>query len=249
LIIIALVNDILVSLLNSGDYSYNMSDKYPTEYIADLIGFDDIDEFRKCITGEKEPTDKKDVVDQLVKDSHNKCYICENIPSSRGVEHRLPYFGGKDIDRKFDWNNLFLACTHCNTMKNEKIFDEGIIDCCVTDPEEYLDFVLEGDEVKVATIVENSESALTAKLINKVFNYTNDDSGMSPKDSEFLRQELQKTMNVLYDSLLLYLEDVGNERLKESIMEMLDKRARFAGFTRAYIRRNVDSFQVFNCLI
>ena len=113
-----------------------------------------------------------------------------------------------------------------------------------------LDFQLVGGKIIVVATVDDKESILTAKLINKVFNYAIEDSGMASIDSENLRHELQKTMNVLYDSLLLYVEDGSeNELLKASIIEMIDKKAKFAGFTRAYVRRNNDSFPEFNELL
>lgn len=33
------------------------------------------------------------------------------------MEHLLPHKNGKYLDRKFDWNNLFWACGHCNNVK------------------------------------------------------------------------------------------------------------------------------------
>ena len=79
-----------------------------------------------------------DVVKRLMEDFNNKCYICEidNLQDPQ-VEHLKPHFGGKYIDRKFDWNNLFWSCGHCNGVKNQRKYDEHIIDCCHSDPEKY----------------------------------------------------------------------------------------------------------------
>lgn len=75
-----------------------------------------------------------DVVKQLKEDFHNKCYICElNELQDAQVEHLLPHLDGKYPKRKFDWNNLFWSCGHCNNVKNQRIYDEGIIDCCKDD--------------------------------------------------------------------------------------------------------------------
>lgn len=75
--------------------------------------------------------DKADVIEQLRKDFHDKCYICEmkNLQDPQ-VEHLLPHKKGKYPERKFDWSNLFWSCGHCNGVKNKEKYDEGILDCC-----------------------------------------------------------------------------------------------------------------------
>ena len=75
--------------------------------------------------------EQPDVVSRLRKDFHDKCYICElkNLQDPQ-VEHLLPHKNGKYPERKFDWNNLFWSCSHCNGIKNQKKYDDGIIDCC-----------------------------------------------------------------------------------------------------------------------
>ncbi|MBR1740781.1 MAG: HNH endonuclease [Lachnospiraceae bacterium] len=37
----------------------------------------------------------------------------------------------KNLNLKYDWNNLFLACAHCNNMKSAKY--EPILDCSKID--------------------------------------------------------------------------------------------------------------------
>lgn len=79
---------------------------------------------------------ERDVIEQLCADFHEKCYLCEqNELQSMEVEHLLPHHNGKDLERKFDWNNLFLSCAHCNSVKNRKEYEMNIVDCCVKDPE------------------------------------------------------------------------------------------------------------------
>lgn len=69
--------------------------------------------------------DKPDVVERLKKDFNNKCYICEiNDLQDPQIEHLKPRSVGRDIEQKleikFDWNNLFWSCGHCNGIKNQK---------------------------------------------------------------------------------------------------------------------------------
>jgi 5-methylcytosine-specific restriction endonuclease McrA len=69
-----------------------------------------------------------DVLERLTNDFHNKCYLCEEKDiSSMNIEHLIPHRGGSDRDLMFDWNNLFLACNHCNNTKSAK--HEDILDC------------------------------------------------------------------------------------------------------------------------
>ena len=119
--------------------------------------------------------DMPDVIEQLKQDFHDKCYIC----GMKGlqdpvVEHRLPHKGGKYPDRKFDWNNLFWSCGHCNGVKNRGKYDAGIIDCCREDPEELLRFEARENNVSVYLVNDSDmEAKLTADLVYEVFNCRN----------------------------------------------------------------------------
>ena len=84
------------------------------------------------------------------------------------------HLNGKYLDRKFDWNNLFWACGHCNNVKNQNKYDEGIIDCCKTDPEEVISFQLENENVHIfARDEKDKNSLLTAELVTEVFSLRN----------------------------------------------------------------------------
>lgn len=67
---------------------------------------------------------------------HRKCYICENkSASSFQIEHLRPH--KRNADLKYDWNNLFWSCAHCNNLKNagyEPILDYSQVD---VEAEEY----------------------------------------------------------------------------------------------------------------
>ena len=57
---------------------------------------------------------------------HGKCYICENKQAtSYQIEHLIPHQGNAKF--KYDWDNLFLACAHCNNTKLGKY--EPVLDC------------------------------------------------------------------------------------------------------------------------
>ncbi len=57
---------------------------------------------------------------------HGKCYICENKQAtSYQIEHLIPHRGNREL--KYEWDNMFWACAHCNNIKLGKY--EPILDC------------------------------------------------------------------------------------------------------------------------
>lgn len=186
--------------------------------------------------------EKEDVVERLVKDFHNKCYICgmDKLQDPQ-VEHLLPHKDGKYPERKFDWNNLFWACGHCNGIKNQTKFDVGIIDCCKSDPEKSIIFQLQEGKVLVkAKDDKDMQAVLTAELITEVFEKTN--TAMRTYKCAMRYRELNQEMNKLYDSiegLQDYPESVFAMR---KIKALLRRESRFAAFKRNYVRENIQIY-------
>lgn len=186
--------------------------------------------------------DKPDVVKQLREDAHDKCYICEmkNLQDPV-VEHLLPHKDGKYPDRKFDWNNLFFACGHCNGVKNQQKYDEGILNCCTQDPEKLINFRLINQTVDVRAKDETNEKVvLTAMLVREVFNLKN--TGMRVYKSEMRLQELNKEMNKLYDNLEELKKTPDSKVVLRKLKAILRRESAFAAFKRNYIRDNKDRF-------
>ena len=186
---------------------------------------------------------RADVLEQLKKDSYGKCYICEIKVSDPEVEHRLPHYDGRFPDRKFDWNNLFLSSRHCNSVKEKSRYAEGIIDCCVMDPETVIDHELREDCVCVTAFKDDEAVLLTAELINEVFNSRK--SGTLCYASEFRMNRLQETMNNLYCILDEYYNDMDDQFLSDTIIVMISRDTEFSVFTRGHIRRNKELFVEF----
>lgn len=187
--------------------------------------------------------DKPDVVEQLRKDFHDKCYICEMKDlQDPEVEHLLPHENGKYPERKFDWNNLFWSCGHCNKVKNQKKYAEGIINCCVDDPEKVIIFRLRDDNVEVfSKDVNNQKAVLTATLVYEVFNLKN--TGMRIYKSNMRLQELNKEMNILYDNIDAYKKNPNSKVVERKLKALLRKESKFASFKRNYIRENIKEFE------
>lgn len=186
--------------------------------------------------------DKPDVVKQLRENAHDKCYICEMKGlQDPVVEHLLPHKDGKYPDRKFDWNNLFWACGHCNGVKNQQKYDEGIMDCCKKDPEEEIYFRLINEEIHVsAKDNSNKEAVLTAALVQEVFSLKN--TGMRVYKSEMRFQELNKELNKLYDNLEELNKKPDSKVVLRKLKALLRRESSFAAFKRNYIRENKDKY-------
>ena len=182
--------------------------------------------------------EKRDVVERLIKDFYNKCYICEmDKLQDPQVEHLLPHKNGRYPERKFDWNNLFWSCGHCNGIKNQEKFDVGIIDCCKTDPEQVLFFRLKEETVQILTKDEkNTQAVLTAELIDEVFGKKNTAMRIYKCDMRF--QELNQEMNKLYDSIEELQDNPESKFALKKLKALLRKESRFAAFKRNYIREN-----------
>lgn len=186
--------------------------------------------------------EKPDVVSRLQKDFYNKCYICElKDLQDPQVEHLLPHKNGRYIERKFDWNNLFWSCGHCNNIKNQQKYDEGIIDCCRSDPEMRLIFQQKDGNVAIYPKDPcDEEASKTADLIFEVFNLTN--TGMRTYKSAMRYEELTKEMNLLYDNLQSYRKNPGSRYVHRKLKALLRRESAFAAFKRGYVRAHSKEF-------
>ena len=186
--------------------------------------------------------DKEDVIERLKEDFHNKCYICEMKElQDPNVEHLLPHKNGKYPERKFDWENLFWSCGHCNSIKNNGKYDEGIIDCCRENPEEFLDFRLDDDSVVIdVKHCDNEMHKRTALLIEETFSLKN--TGMRTYTSDERMRLLQKEMNVLYKQLEKIHSYPGSKITMETLRSLLRRESAFAAFKRCYVRKHIIEY-------
>lgn len=183
-----------------------------------------------------------DVVKQLIKDSGNKCYVCEVSPvEDPEVEHRLPHKGGQHPERKYDWENLFYACRHCNSVKNKPKYEEGIIDCCKRDPERLLHQALVEDRVHVGLLVSDDfEVQRTADLIEDVF--MSENPALRKMAAAARLSKLQLRMNALYGVLRKLKKGESDAVNERTAAAMLKREAAFAGFTRCHVRDHIEDY-------
>ena len=183
----------------------------------------------------------EDVVDLLRSDFQEKCYLCERKPvSDINIEHLIPHKG--NVDLKFDWNNLFYSCAHCNSVKNKDKYDNKILDCCREEPEQFLNHIFEGEHVRVVPIEEdctNDRILLTAELITACFESTY--PAIRTIQCEVRVNELRITMLTLYKKLNEYSRNPQGRAIC-SLRGMLDRSYKFAGFTRTYVRLHLKDY-------
>lgn len=186
--------------------------------------------------------DKQDVIEQLKQDFHNKCYICEMKGlQDPNVEHLLPHKNGRYPERKFDWENLFWSCGHCNGIKNNKKYEEGILDCCRQDPEIYLSFRLNDNNVLVEIKGPDNEiQKRTALLIMETFSVKN--TGMRTYTSTERLRLLQKEMDVLYKQLEKIHKNPGSKAALRTVRSLLRRESAFAAFKRCYVREHAKEY-------
>ncbi|MCI9174917.1 MAG: hypothetical protein HFH49_08225 [Lachnospiraceae bacterium] len=185
---------------------------------------------------------KPDVVERLRKDFYNKCYICEiKDLQDPNVEHLRPHKNGKYPERKFDWENLFWSCGHCNGIKNNGKYDSGILDCCKYDPEQYLCFQILEDDV-IISIKDSEDEVLrrTATLVAETFSVRN--TGMRIYASAERMRLLQLEMNKLYKQLEKLHNNSCSKVVIRIIGSLLRKESAFAAFKRCYVREHAKEY-------
>lgn len=189
--------------------------------------------------------EKPDVVERLKEDFHGKCYICElKDLQDPQVEHLLPHKNGQYPERKFDWNNLYWVCGHCNGVKNQNKYDPGILDCCKMDPEQEIIFRLKQDNIELISqnAVPDEKTERTMELIWEVFNLKN--TGMRTYKSEMRLKKLQQEMNLLFDNLEELRESPDSKVILRKLRVLLKREAAFAAFKRCYVREHLSEYAI-----
>lgn len=193
---------------------------------------------------------KPDVIAQLKEDFHGKCYICElDDLTDIQVEHLLPHYSRSIRERVFDWNNLFYSCPHCNSIKKESKYDGKILNCCVEDPEKYLNHCFSAQAVSITPVdgIVDEKAVMTADLIQNCFEKRNTGIRVVGCDARFTR--LADTMNKLYATLGNYKRDPSSKKYYCALRAMLKREYKFAAFTRHYVRGHLQDYPELSDLV
>jgi hypothetical protein len=189
-----------------------------------------------------------EVIERLIHDFKNKCYLCEQKnPTSINIEHFIPHLG-RNIDLKFDWNNLFWACVHCNGCKNEFIgqnLNKQILNC--TNPNHevvnwivyHLSFFPKENFSFQARIVTDDIQELienTVELFDKIYNST---TPIRTVEALNLRiKVIDEILDFQSDLREYYLEELTEDEKNtyfHKIRRSLSKESSFTAFKRWYV--------------
>jgi hypothetical protein len=193
-------------------------------------------------TGNELEDSKNCVRERIKNDFKNKCYICEkkefdNINIEHFKSHR-----NEDINLKFDWDNLFFACSYCNGIKNSKYPEfDNILNCTCED-----DFKKDSlayhcnshfpkEKVDIKALIANNVILNTRDLLLNVFNGT---TPQQIQGSYNLRKNLIKEYKKFIDDMFEYnnTEQYNKEYYKRKIISHLHKSSPFVSFKRQFIR-------------
>lgn len=191
----------------------------------------------------------EDVLNRLKADFKNKCYICEHKePTSINVEHFTPHQGDRNL--KFDWNNLFWSCSHCNNTKLANY--NNILNC--TNPShnvgtdlKYIFKPFPYEKVVISALVNTPEVFETCQLLESVYNGT---TKLKTIESANLRNKLLEEIKNFQDCLFNYFEDTNSEEDKQyyriKIKGHLNRGSNFTAFKRWIILENEILNEHFN---
>lgn len=179
-----------------------------------------------------------DVLSQLKTDFKNKCYICETKDlTSLNVEHFIAHEG--NIDLKFDWDNLFLSCAHCNNLKSNKF--NNLLNCtseeyniderikCVCTPFRFMEIEPLDDDAKTIE---------TVRLLQDVYNGT---TPLKKLESSNLMKSVWAELNELIDLIQeYYCSEVGESREYLTILlrNRLSRASAYASIKRWFVKES-----------
>ncbi|KAA6326151.1 hypothetical protein EZS27_024703, partial [termite gut metagenome] len=186
---------------------------------------------------------------RLENDFKNKCYICESkAPHTINVEHFNPHQGNQDL--KFDWNNLFWACGHCNNTKlatHNNLLNCTDIDDNVEEAIHYYINPFPKEKVKLEVLSPSVKADNTKDLLLAVYNGT---TALKTLESSNIRTSLLKDIksfqSLLFDYYDTY-EGVEEEKAKckSQIIAHLNSSSSFTAFKRWIIRDNPERMRDF----
>lgn len=178
-----------------------------------------------------------EVNDALQEMFAHKCYLCEQKGlDAIQIEHLAPHHNNRDL--KFDWNNLFLACAHCNNTKNDRF--APILDCTHVDVDEKIAFRRHGGGFEPSTfqftaLASNVETQNTTALLQEIY------SGSTPQkraEAKLICQKAADELDHFQKCIREYQQSDGEDKKDAACRIRLDLKwnAPFAAFKRWIIR-------------
>ncbi|HIY35168.1 MAG TPA: HNH endonuclease [Candidatus Paraprevotella stercorigallinarum] len=138
----------------------------------------------------------EDVYAQLMKDQHEKCYICERkLVTDYEVEHFKSENNYPELVQ--EWTNLFLACRYCNGKKSNS-FDDNVYPL-TTDVEEEISQRIDFGQNKAvfSTSVTDVQHDNTVRMLNLFYNGKGDKKLRNLKEERFFNYAKQKVIDFM----------------------------------------------------
>lgn len=176
--------------------------------------------------------DSQDVLDALVHDQNQKCYICEqNHRQNFQVEHLKPKAIYSELE--FEWTNLFSACPYCNGRKPNSY---DILDPSLHNIEEIIvqQLDLANSQVNIETLRVGRQEDFTVKLLKKFFN---GEKGIRDRRRQILFDDLQREI-VFFLKLLNDYKIDKSESNKNKIIDVLNITKEYLGYKYWILKKN-----------
>jgi len=164
----------------------------------------------------------KDVTDALDGLFYGKCYLCEQGDlSDPEIEHFIPH---EDDDLlKYKWENLFLSCSRCNSIKSNTHKD--LLDCTSNNVSVFDEIIyLAGNaangkiEIKARRNRPSKQVINTVALLNKCFNSSS--TGLRGITKENLMEKLNEEY---YYFMGCRMQLVGKRSTVEEVQQAKNK--------------------------
>lgn len=192
-----------------------------------------------------------EVLDRLRVDFKNKCYICEIVkPVTINVEHFVSHQGDKNL--KFDWQNLFYACGHCNNTKQQIVKTSNqFLNCTIAEDnvETSLRYEMRPfpfEKVKIEVKTDSEKARHTQALLLAAYNGT---TQLKTIESSNIRQNLLDEIIDFQSHLHNYFTETNSpedcDYFHRKIRGHLNKASAFTAFKRWIIRDNPVLFEEF----
>ncbi len=176
---------------------------------------------------------------------HGKCYICESKEgiSSFQIEHLKPH--RENADLKYDWNNLFWSCAHCNNIKNARY--NPILDCTKVEADRKIAFRKEGyfgrdEEYLFIALEESEEIKNTVDLLYEAY-YGN--TPQKKLEAANIRRTLRRNLSDFKNLVRDYeeAEDYDKEDIRCANCKEVGEGAAFAAFKRWLLWDHKEKYQ------
>lgn len=191
------------------------------------------------------------VLERLKADFKNKCYICEQkAPITINVEHFVSHKGDQYL--KFDWNNLFWSCGHCNNTKLDAY--NKVLNCTI--PSDKVETAIHynlkcfpTEKPLFEALNDNVKTLQTKELLEAVYLGT---TKLKLIESANLRDAVLTEIEVFQKWLIAYFEP-NSEEMKAYILlkikEHLSNASAFTAFKRWIVRDNPTLLKEFQAYL